>query len=126
MYALSCRLPTTNWVRVETSPGHTPISSLSWSPQGNLLVSASPADVSLVAWDVPMGVGTRVTRTKGGGQTLVRWSPDGLRVFAASVSAVFRVWETQSWTCEMWTNLSGRCQVGGREGGRGREGEGGR
>ncbi len=48
------------------------------------------------------------------------WSPDGLRVFAASVSGVFRVWETQSWTCEVWTNLSGRCKV--REGGGGREG----
>ena len=61
-----------------------------------------------------MGVATRVRRAKGGGLALVSWSPDGQRVFAASVSAVFRVWETQGWTCEKWTHPSGRCKV--REG----------
>ena len=106
-----CRI-LTSWVRVETSPQHAPVSSLSWSPQGNFLVSASPSDTSLITWDIPMGVGTRMKRTKGGGLTFVSWSPDGLRVFAASVSSVFRVWETQNWTCEMWTHLSGRCKVG--------------
>ena len=58
-----------------------------------------------------MGVATRVKRAKGGGLALVSWSPDGQRVFASSVSAVFRVWETQGWTCEKWTHPSGRCKV---------------
>ena len=64
-----------------------------------------------------MGVATRVKRAKGGGLALVSWSPDGQRVFAASVSAVFRVWETKSWTCEKWTHPSGRCKVRGGGGG---------
>ena len=59
-----------------------------------------------------MGVATPVRRWKGGGLTQVSWSPDGQRVVASSVSAVFRVWETQSWTCETWTHASGRCKVG--------------
>lgn len=101
----------TSWVRIETSPGHTPISTLSWSPRGNFLVSASPADCNLIVWDIPMGVATPVKRWKGGGLTQVSWSPDGQRVVASSISAVFRVWETQTWTCETWTHASGRCKV---------------
>ena len=101
----------TSWVRVETSPGHTPITSLSWSPHGNFLVSASPADNSLITWDIPMGVATRVKRAKGGGLNQVLWSPDSQKVFSASVESVFRVWETQNWTCEKWTNFCGRCKV---------------
>ena len=100
-----------SWVRIETSPGHTPITSLSWSPHGNFLVSASPADNSLITWDIPMGVATRIKRAKGGGLNQVLWSPDSQKVFAASVESVFRIWETQNWTCEKWTNFCGRCKV---------------
>ena len=58
-----------------------------------------------------MGVATKVRRAKGGGLSHVCWSHDGQRVFAASVGPVFRVWETQNWTCDKWTNFSGRCKV---------------
>ena len=58
-----------------------------------------------------MGVATRVRRTEGGGVNLVSVSPDGGRVFAATVGNVMRVWETENWTCEKWTNVSGRCQA---------------
>ena len=109
--SLSCRF-LTSWVRVETSPGHAPITSLSWSPHGNFLVSASPADNSLITWDIPIGVATRIKRAKGGGLNHVLWSPDSQKVFVASVESVFRVWETQNWTCEKWTNFCGRCKVG--------------
>lgn len=101
----------TSWVRIETYPGHAPITSLSWSNHGNYLVSASPANSSLIVWDIPVGVSTRVQRSKGGGLTHVSWSPDGQKVFAASVESVFRVWETQNWTCEKWTNFNGRCKT---------------
>ena len=101
----------TTWVRVESSPGHTPVTSISWSPHGNFLVSASPADYSLITWDIPMGVATRIRRSGGGGVTMVTWSPDGQRVFAGCASSMFRMWETQKWTCEKWTNTTGRCKV---------------
>ena len=104
----------TSWVRVETSPGHVPVATISWSPCSNYLVSGSPADTNLVVWEVPMGVASRVGRREGGGVSLVRVAPRGGRVFAASVGGVMRIWEMESWTCEKWTTPgwgSGRCQA---------------
>jgi len=43
--------------------------------------------------------------------TLTAWSPDERNLFAATPSSLFRVWETQTWTCEKWSNLSGACQA---------------
>ena len=100
------------WVRYECSPGHAPITSLSWSPWGNFIVSSSPRDSSLLLWDIPLGVGTCVGRGTGGGVARVAWSPDGRHVFAGKVSAVFQVWETSRWTSEQWGNSKGRCKVG--------------
>lgn len=99
------------WVRYESSPGHTPITSLSWSPWGNFIVSACPRDDSVIIWDVPLGVSTRVRRGKTGGVANVAWSPDGHRVFAGGVAPVFHVWGTENWTSERWRKLKGRCKV---------------
>ena len=96
---------------MEQSPGHVPVSSVSWSPRANYIVSGSAADTNLIVWDVPLGVATRVRRTEGGGVHLVCVAPSGGRVFAASVGNVMRVWETEKWTCEKWTNSAGRCKV---------------
>ncbi len=60
-----------------------------------------------------MGVATKVQRSKGGGVTDVCWSPDGGRVFAGYRTSLFRVWETLKWSCEKWTNSTGRCKVRG-------------
>ena len=60
-----------------------------------------------------MGVATKVQRSKGGGVTDVCWSPDGGRVFAGCRTSLFRVWETLKWSCEKWTNSTGRCKVRG-------------
>ena len=100
-----------SWVRPETSPGHSPVTSLSWGPWGNLLVSACPLESCLVVWDVPIGLTTPIHRTRDSGVALVAWSPDGCRVFAGGVSSAFRVWETKSWTNECWADFSGRCKV---------------
>lgn len=96
---------------MERSPGHVPVSSVSWSPRANYIVSGSAADTNLIVWDVPLGVATRVRRTEGGGVHLVCVAPNGGRVFAASVGNVMRVWETEKWTCEKWTNSAGKCKV---------------
>lgn len=100
-----------SWVRGETLAGHCLLTSISWSPHGDLLVSASPVDSNLVVWDLMLGVSTRIPLATGGGLTAVSWSPDGRRVLAASTSSVFRVWETQNWTCDKWTNASSRCKA---------------
>lgn len=99
------------WVRYESSPGHTPITSLSWSPWGNFIVSSCPRDNNLMLWDIPLGVGTRVTPRKRGGVANVSWSPDGRRVFAGNVTTVFHVWKTEKWRSERWQNFKGRCKV---------------
>ncbi len=101
-----------SWIRPESSPGHYPVTSLSWSPWGNLLVSACPRNASLVVWDVPMGLATRVQRGRGKGVALVSWSPDGCRVVTGGVSSVIRVWETGLWTNQCWADFDGRCKVG--------------
>ena len=100
-----------SWVRMETTAGHCLVTSISWSPHGDFLVSASPVDANLIVWDLVLGVSTRIALATGGGLVGVAWSPDGLRVLAASTSSVFRVWETQAWTCDKWTNASSRCQA---------------
>ncbi|PIK53858.1 putative aladin [Apostichopus japonicus] len=88
-----------------------PITTLAWDPRGRLLTSASPWDTVMMVWNVPRETSYAVGRGGGGGVSLLRWSPDKSRLLAATPSAVFRVWETHSWTCEKWTQLSGRLQA---------------
>lgn len=91
-------------------PGHSPVTTVSWSPSGQLLVSGSPADSNLMVWDVALETATPLYRA-GGGVSLTSWSPDERNVFTATPSSLFRVWETQTWTCEKWSNLAGACQA---------------
>ncbi|CAH3154561.1 unnamed protein product [Pocillopora meandrina] len=97
-------------VRHLSYPGHSPVTTVSWSPSGQLLVSGSPADSNLMVWDVALETATPLYRA-GGGVTLTSWSPDERNVLSATPSSLFRVWETQTWTCEKWSNLAGACQA---------------
>ncbi|KAK1786869.1 hypothetical protein P4O66_017247 [Electrophorus voltai] len=63
-------------------------------------------------WDVAAEICVPLQRVGGGGVTNLSWSPDGSRLWAATPSALFRVWETKMWTCERWPCLRGRCQAG--------------
>nr|XP_046223598.1 aladin-like [Oncorhynchus gorbuscha] len=96
--------------QVLSHPGHSPVTSMAWSPNGSLLVSASPRDTAMLVWDV--AVESCVPLYRGGGVTYLSWSPDGSRVLAAKPSYLFRVWETRMWICERWPCLKGRCQSG--------------
>ncbi|XP_067125534.1 aladin [Centruroides vittatus] len=89
-----------------------PVTCVSWHPDGSFLVSSSAADSKLHVWNVAMETKTSVQRMGGGGVTLLKWSMDGKRLFTATPSSLFRVWETaQNWTCEKWTNLVGHCKA---------------
>ncbi|MGH0190018.1 UNVERIFIED_CONTAM: hypothetical protein FKN15_041740 [Acipenser sinensis] len=109
--SLSTR-PSSGCAQVLSQPGHSPVTSLAWSPSGAILLSASPVDTAMMVWDVAGESCVPLQRVGGGGVTFLSWAPDGSRVLAATPSALFRVWETSMWTCERWPTLTGRCQVG--------------
>lgn len=104
--------PSSGCAQVLSHPGHSPVTSLAWSPSGSLLVSASPVDTAMMVWDVAAESCVPLQRVGGGGVTFLSWSPDGSHVLASTPSALFRVWETRMWTCERWPCLKGRCQSG--------------
>ncbi|CAL9703323.1 unnamed protein product [Knipowitschia caucasica] len=109
--SLSTR-PSSGCAQVLSHPGHSPVTSIAWSPSGSLLVSASPMDTAMLVWDVAAESCVPLHRVGGGGVTFLSWSPDGSHVLASTPAALFRVWETRMWTCERWPCIKGRCQSG--------------
>ncbi|TNN73145.1 Aladin [Liparis tanakae] len=109
--SLSTR-PSSGCAQVLSSPGHSPVTSIAWSPSGSLLASASPMDTAMMVWDVASESCVPLQRVGGGGVTFLSWSPDSSHVLASTPSALFRVWETRTWTCERWPCVKGRCQSG--------------
>uniref|UniRef100_A0A665VS60 Aladin seven-bladed propeller domain-containing protein n=1 Tax=Echeneis naucrates TaxID=173247 RepID=A0A665VS60_ECHNA len=109
--SLSTR-PSSGCAQVLSRPGHSPVTSIAWSPSGSLLVSASPIDTAVIVWDVAAESCVPLQRLGGGGITFLSWSPDGSYILASTPSALFRVWETRMWTCERWPCVKGRCQSG--------------
>ncbi|KAL0274599.1 UNVERIFIED_CONTAM: hypothetical protein PYX00_002694 [Menopon gallinae] len=92
-------------------PGHRPVTSIVWAPQGDLILTASAADTSMYLWDVAMERNVALKRVGGGGVCLVTWSPDSSKLFASTAGVIFRVWKTEKWIPERWTVLSGRVQT---------------
>ncbi|XP_068084668.1 aladin isoform X2 [Anabrus simplex] len=103
--------PSTNCATILKRYGHSPVTSIAWSPQGHLLLTASAHDTTMYAWDVSMERYTPIKRMGGGGVCMVSWAPSGSHVFAAASGIVFRVWETRKWIPERWTVMSGRVQT---------------
>ena len=88
------------------STGHTPVTEVQWSPCGRLLASGSPADTRIHVWCVETEQSDTVSRYSGGGVTCLRWSQDTKKLFCGSPGTVFRVWNTETWTCDKW-NVGG-------------------
>ncbi|XP_077594204.1 aladin [Stigmatopora nigra] len=109
--SLSTR-PSSGCAQVLSHPGHSPVTSIAWSPNGTLLASASPMDTAMMLWDVAAEICVPLQRVGGGGVTFLSWSTDGSHLLASTPSALFRVWETRMWTCERWPCDKGRCQSG--------------
>ncbi|PIN97599.1 hypothetical protein AB205_0061290, partial [Aquarana catesbeiana] len=104
--------PSSGCSQILSHPGHSPVTGVCWSPKGGVLLSSSPVDTAMLVWDVSTETCVPLQRVGGGGVTFLSWSPDGSKVLSATPSPVFRVWETQMWTCERWPTLKGRCQTG--------------
>ncbi|KAK9124946.1 hypothetical protein Scep_013792 [Stephania cephalantha] len=96
------------WTLVDflRSPNDELVSSLSWSPDGRYLASASHESSSFTIWDVAQGVGTPIRRGLGG-ISLLKWSPVGDYFFTAKFDGTFYLWETNTWTSERWTSSGG-------------------
>ena len=86
---------------------HQPVTSLSWNPQGSLLLSSSAADNTMYVWNTASELKVPVKRISGGGIHLAKWSPVGSAVMSATTSTVFRIWNTSNWLPERWNVLSG-------------------
>ncbi|XP_022099900.1 aladin-like isoform X2 [Acanthaster planci] len=108
--SLSIR-PSASCAQILSQSGHGPITSLAWDPRGRILVSASPCDTAMRVWDVARETCVALRRNGGGGVSLLRWSADNTKLFAATPSKMFRVWETKTWSCEKWLDLLGHCQA---------------
>ncbi|XP_037290581.2 aladin [Rhipicephalus microplus] len=103
--------PSSAYASLLSREGHNPVSSIAWHPKGTLLASASAADCSLLIWNVAMEECVPLTHISGGGVSLIRWSPDGCRLLAASPQSLFRVWHTNQWQFDKWSTQQGRCRA---------------
>lgn len=61
-----------------------PVQTMCWSNDGRLLATGSKASSSLIIWDVALKVPTVIRSLGTHGTSLLSWSPDGLRLFAAT------------------------------------------
>ena len=99
--------PSAGCVSLLQSPGHAPVSSISWHSNGSLLLSCSAADNSLIIWKTESERKVPLRRV-GAGFHMVLWSPNPELIFAATTSTVFRIWSSSKmWSSERWNILSG-------------------
>ncbi|KOX78535.1 Zinc finger protein GLIS3 [Melipona quadrifasciata] len=93
---------------------HTPVTSVVWHPQGDLLVSCSPTDTRMLIWDTSKKESVPLRRVGGDGLCFACWSPCGSRLFSATCRNIFRVWNTgvaTLWHADKWTVPIGRVAV---------------
>jgi WD40 repeat protein len=78
---------------VSTYRGHTSaIRSLSWSPDGTRIVSASN-DQTVHIWDVKTGASYQTYQDRSSALRAIAGSPDGLRLATAGADALIRIWD---------------------------------
>lgn len=90
---------------------HTPVISISWSPRGDILASVAANDSKILLWDPEMDRTSSLKRPGTIGHNLLRWSPVGDKLFAATSMYVFRVWNCVDWQADRWSVLCGRVQA---------------
>ncbi len=73
--------------------GHSsPVSSLSWSPDGTQIVSTG-GDKTVHVWEATTGRSIRIYQDIADVVRGVAWSPGGMRIATAGADAVVRVWD---------------------------------
>jgi WD40 repeat protein len=78
--------------QIRTLHGHTsPVTALSWSPDGTRLLSGSD-DQTVRIWDPANGNELRNIRAHDGAIAAAAWSPDGEAILTASKDRTVRVW----------------------------------
>jgi WD40 repeat protein len=71
------------------------VNSVSWSPDGSRIATAS-WDKTARVWDAKTGAETLTLKGHTGPVNSVSWSPDGLRIATASGDKTARVWDATS------------------------------
>ncbi|KRT78158.1 translation initiation factor eIF2A [Oryctes borbonicus] len=90
---------------------HQPIVSIAWSPHGDMLASVAAQDSVILVWDVEFNRTSSLKRPGCSGNSLLQWAPNGKKLFSATTTLVFRVWECQTWKAERWNVLTDRVQA---------------
>jgi len=74
------------------------------------LATSSINDNAVVVWDVALE--TAIALRRGiTGVVKVSWSPSGAHLCSTSTSGEVRIWETRTWTCQLWGKLGGPCKT---------------
>jgi WD40 repeat protein len=81
---------------LHTLTGHTArLDSVSWSPDGTKVVSASPIDESVRVWDAATGANLlTLTLPSASNNTSVAWSPDGAKLASTTNDKSILVWDS--------------------------------
>ncbi|BFY98151.1 hypothetical protein BsWGS_01191 [Bradybaena similaris] len=103
--------PSSSTVQILYVGGCSPVTSLAWSPDSDHLIFASPRHSSIMVYDVPKESYVALRRDREGGISFLSYSPDGSKLFTATLLPLFRVWETKNWHSEIWSQLTGRCSA---------------
>lgn len=69
---------------------HIPVVSLAWSRQGDVLASSAASDSGILIWNVELNETTCLKRPASYGNSLLKWSPSGTKLFSASIGLTFR------------------------------------
>lgn len=69
---------------------HQPIVSIAWSPYGDTLASVAAQDSTVLVWDVEFNRTSALKRPGCSGNSLLKWSPNGKKLFCATTTLVFR------------------------------------
>ncbi|XP_017779368.1 PREDICTED: aladin-like [Nicrophorus vespilloides] len=103
--------PSMNHAIILSRTDHNMILSISWSPRGDVLASVAASDSKVLLWDVELDRTSSLKRAGASGLSLLKWSPDGNKLFVGTTTCVFRVWECNSWLADKWNILAGYVQT---------------
>uniref|UniRef100_A0A7S2W2L4 Aladin seven-bladed propeller domain-containing protein n=1 Tax=Mucochytrium quahogii TaxID=96639 RepID=A0A7S2W2L4_9STRA len=83
---------------------HSSVDYIAWSPNGRNIASATSTSGNIDIWDVATRTATTLRRVRGYTSSLL-WSPNSYYLYAGTTGVGFRVWETKTWECEVWSDF---------------------